>query len=114
MASDRGRLFLVDDAGPETMAHVGGDGIDLAFVAIEPHREVLAVFDPEVAVEVLLQRLGPLAQRGRQRAVARLGRAVRTRDEGRVDVALDFAERDGRLRERAVREARGIPRVLPT
>ena len=52
---DRLRLRLVDDAAPEQVAVVRGERVDLLSVRVEREGEVLAVLDPEVAVEAPLQ-----------------------------------------------------------
>ena len=44
-------LRLVDDAAPEQVAVVRGQGVDLLALVVHGEREVLAVLDPEVAVE---------------------------------------------------------------
>ena len=77
-ARDLRRLLLVDDAGPEAMAHVRAHAVDPLLVAVEPEREVAAVVavDPEVLVEPALQLGRPGGQRGGQLVVAGLGRAV--------------------------------------
>src|SRR5215204_2090924 len=53
-------LGLVDDAAPEQMPVVRGKRVDSATVGIQRNREVLAVLDPEVAVEPPLE-VGGLA-----------------------------------------------------
>ena len=65
MARHSSRLRLVDDAAPEQMADVRGERVDLIPVWVQREREVLAVLDPEVAVEppfevrrLLLQSVG--------------------------------------------------------
>ena len=49
------RLRLVDDAAPEQVAVVRGQRVDLLALGVEREREVLAVLDPEVAVEAALE-----------------------------------------------------------
>ena len=49
-------LRLVDDPAPQQVAVVRGERVDLAAVRVERDGEVLAVVDPEVAVESALER----------------------------------------------------------
>ena len=69
MSGDRLRLRLVDDAAPEKMAVVRGQRIDLPTVGVECDGEVLAVLDPEVAIEATLQ-IRRLARAGRPAPVS--------------------------------------------
>ena len=98
---DERRLLLVDDAGPQAVAHVRADAVDAALVAVETEREVaaVAVVDPEVLVEAALQLVGARAQRSRELVVAGLGRAVRR------------ARRARRTRSPAPRTARSASRA---
>src|SRR5262249_48058328 len=62
LARDRFRLRLVDDPAPEEVADVRRERVDLAPVLIECKREVVAVLDPEVAVEAPFQVGGLLLE----------------------------------------------------
>ena len=53
---NRFRLRLVDDPAPQQVPVVRSERIDLVAFGIDREREVLAVLDPEVAVEAPLQR----------------------------------------------------------
>ena len=51
MTRDRGRLLLVDDPGPEAVAHVRGERVDRALVGVEAERVPAAFRKPERRVE---------------------------------------------------------------
>ena len=95
------------------MADVRCDCINGPLVAIERERKRLLFFKPEVFVEPALEVGGFGVQTIRERIVARLGREVGSGNVGRVRVPLRFAQCDRRLRKLAIREANGVPGVLP-
>ena len=114
MSRDRLRLRLVDDAAPEQVPVVRRERVDLAAVLVEREREVLAVLDPEVAVEASLQigRVGRQAI-GERRVLPDLARQPRAAQLRVVGVALQLARRAREARELAVAERDRVPRVLP-
>ena len=114
MACDRFRLRLVDDAAPQQVAVVRGQRVDLAAVGVEREREVLAVLDPEVAVEAALE-VGRLALEpvGERRVLPDLAGEARAADLRVVGVALQLAGRPGEPRQPAVAVGDRVPGVLP-
>ena len=108
------RLRLVDDPAPEQVPVVRGERVDLAAVGVEREREVLAVLDPEVAVEAPLE-VGGLASRARRRTPrpSRSRGEARAADLGVVGVALELARRAREARQSAVAVGDRVPGVLP-
>src|SRR5450756_3002775 len=113
MCCDRRGLVHVDDAGPQTVTQVGGQGVDRALVGIERDGEIAAVGQPEGLVEAALERRRLVAPVLGDLDVAVLVREVRPGQVRRIRVALHLGERDRRLRELAAREADAVERVLP-
>ena len=115
VAHDGRRLVVFDDAAPEEVADVGGDGVDLPPVAVAGEREAVAVRHPEVAVEPSLEaRRLPLELVGERRVVpelraraARSASSRRTRNPGSRSIAR------GRLASVPSAEDNRVPRVLP-
>ena len=107
-------LRLVDDAAPEQVAVVGGEGVDLAAVGLEGEREVLPVRDPEVAVEAALEvRRLLLELVGERRVVPDLARQPGAAHLGVVGVALQLAGGAREAGQAAVAVRDRVPRVLP-
>src|SRR5688572_29267699 len=95
------------------MAGVRPDRVRLALLAVERHRVVALVLDPEALLEPLLEGARLAQQPLRQSMLAadrRQGRHPTLRIE---DVALDLGERDRRLRLDPVAIADRVARVLP-
>ena len=107
-------LVLVDDAAPQQVADVRSERVDLGAVGVEGEREVLAVFDPEVAVEAALQVGGLLFEPlGVGRVLPDLARQAGAAHLGVVGVALQLAGRPREPRQAAVAVGDRIPGVLP-
>src|SRR3954453_4210551 len=89
--------------------------INLRAVRVERDREVLAVFDPEVAVEAPLQvgcfLFEPIGELGILPDVAREGRPAHF---GVVRVTLELAGRAREPRQRTITIRDRVPGVLPT
>src|SRR5580692_7107995 len=97
MPCDRPRFRLVDYPAPQQVAVVGSQRIYLAAVVVEGYREVLAVLDPEVAVEAPLEIRGLLLQMlGERRVLPDLAGEAGTAHLGVVGIPLKLA---GRARE---------------
>ena len=98
-------VLVVDDAGPQAVAHVGRERVDRALVARRaPARSSRASAQPERLVEAAPQRRARArvqlrARRRRRRPAA----SSATGQLGGVDVALDLGERDRRRRRGARR-----------
>ena len=108
------RLRLVDDAAPEQVAVVRRQRVDLVAFRVERQREVLAVRDPEVAVEAPLEvgRL-PLQLVGVSRVLPDAPRQPGAAHLRVVGVALQLAGRAREARQPAVAVRDRVPRVLP-
>jgi hypothetical protein len=103
-----------DDAGPEQVADVGGQGVDLAAVGVEGERVVLAVLDPEVAVEAAFEVGGLLVEGVGEGGVVPDGAGqAGGAFLGVVGVALQFAGGAGEAGQAAVGVGDGVPGVLP-
>src|SRR5262249_28489328 len=114
VARDRPRLRLVDDPAPEQVADVRRERVDMVALRVERQREVLAVVDPEVAVEAALQRgrlaLEPLGERLVVPDQPGEARAANLRVVG---VALQLARRAREAGQPAVPVGDRVPGVLP-
>ncbi|HZT90402.1 MAG TPA: hypothetical protein VFA05_00010 [Gaiellaceae bacterium] len=100
------------DAAPEQMAHVRGDGVDRALVAVEAER--VEAVDPERIVEAAPQlRRIPLEPVREQVVAPHLARELGEPQLRVVDVALHLDGRDRRLGQRPVVEHHRAVRVLP-
>ena len=111
---DRLGLRLVDDAAPEQVPVVRGERVDLVPVRVEREREVLAIVDPEVAVEAALEVGGLLLQPvGERRVLPDLAGQPCAAHLGVVGVALQLAGRAREARQPAVAIRDRVPGVLP-
>ena len=106
-------LVLVDDARPQAVPDVGGQGIDRLLVGVESDGEPALLLQPEVPVEVGLEvgGLGPEAVVGG--GVAGLEGEVGAGQVRAVGVRLHLGEGDRRLGHPAVAVADAVPAVLP-
>ena len=59
---DRGGVLLVDDPGPQAVAHVGREGLHRLLLRVEGERVVPAVRQPEPLVEAQLQLRGAVGE----------------------------------------------------
>jgi hypothetical protein len=57
-----GSLAVVEDARPQQVPDVGGQAVDLPFVAVESEGVAAALVDPEVAPEVVAEVAGTLLE----------------------------------------------------
>ena len=96
------------------MAVVRGERVDLLALGVEREREVLALLDPEVAVEAALEvgRL-PLEPLGERRVLPDLAGQPGAAHLGVVGVALQFAGRPREAGQAAVAVGDRVPGVLP-
>ena len=114
MPGDRLRLGLVDDAAPEQVTDVRGQGVDLAAVDVQGEGVVLAVVDPEVAVEAPLECRSLLLELVRVGGIAPdLARQPRAAHLGVVGVPLQLAGRAGEAGQTPVAVRDRVPGVLP-
>src|SRR6266550_2416882 len=90
---DLAGAFRLSDSGPERMPGVGGEDRGLTIVLLQCER-VVAIVDPEVAIETLAQAFGLLLQRGRPLFLAHTTKKRRHLDFRLIDVALDLNQRD--------------------
>src|SRR5260370_33525148 len=104
MAGDGGGLARVDDAGPQAVADVGGQRVDLALLAIQAEGKVSLIRNPELLVKPLLEFVRLLRPVGRAVDVLAFGAEVRLGQEGRVGVALNLGEGNRWVGHRAVSE----------
>ena len=111
LCRDRLGFGLVDDAAPEQVAVVRGQRVDLVALRVEREGEVLAVRDPEVAVEAALEVGGLLLEPVGERRVlpdeARQAGAAHLRVVG---VALELARRAREAGQPCRRGRRSSPR----
>ena len=111
VAGDGLRLRLVDDAAPEQVAVVRREAVDLAPLLVQREREVLAVLDPEVAVEAALEVGGILLERvGELRVLPDLAREAGAAHLRVVRIALELARRTREAGQASRRGTRSSPR----
>ncbi|MNK82880.1 hypothetical protein D3C87_1026670 [compost metagenome] len=111
-AGDGGRLVLVDDAAGEAMAHVGGDGGDLAFLRVEGQGQ-RALREPERLVEAFLEGLGLANQLEASGDLSHGDEGLSHELLGDEVVALDLDGGDGVGDAGAVGVEDGLAGVLP-
>lgn len=105
---------VVEDAGPQQMAGVRGEGVDLASRAVEGEGVEGLLRHPEVGVETLAQGLGVGVELVRPRGVVPDGAGQLCRSaQGVVGVALCLGDGDAARRLGAVGEADRSLGVLP-
>ena len=92
-----------DDAAPEEMAGVRGDGLDRLLVAVQRVGVGADVLAPEVVFEALLELGGLLPQAGGQLGIAEVSGRLRQPNLRVEGVALELTQRLGPLHQRAVR-----------
>ena len=107
-------LAVVEDSRPQQMADVGGQAVDLAFVAVESEGVAAAIVYPEVAAEVVAEVAGTLLEPLCEHAVAPdLASQPRAAPLCVVNVARDLTGSDRSLREPPVGELDCVPAVFP-
>ena len=111
---DRTCFRLVDDPAPQKVAVVRRERVDLPSVLVEGEREVLAVLDPEVAVEPAFQvRRVRCELVGERRVLPDLTGETRAAYLGVVGVALQLARCPREAWKLSAAERDRVPRVLP-
>ena len=95
------------------MPRVGADHAARPSLAIERHRVIGLVGQPEVRLEPLAQPARPLAQRHGPLAEPEDGGQRRRRIQRGVEISLRLSQRDGRLREVPGGVHDRVLRVLP-
>ena len=114
LARDGLGLRLVDDAAPQQVAVVRRQRVDLVALGVEREREVLAVLDPEVAVEPPLEVGRLLLELVGERRVLPDGPGQASAAHLRVvGVALELAGRAREAGQPPVAVGDGVPGVLP-
>ena len=107
-------LRLVDDPAPEEMAVVRRQRVHLLALAVEREREILAVLDPEVAVEATPQVGGlPLELVRKRRVLPEETRQPRAAQLRVIGVPLQLAGRAREARDPTVAVRDRVPRILP-
>src|SRR5690606_33574277 len=102
------------DAGEQCLPRVRASDLTLALVTVERERIHPQALIPECRIESLAQLCGTIALSGSERLLTHHLGELRHVQPRRVDVALDLAQRDGRLGECAVAMKHRIAGVLPS
>src|SRR5438105_10071548 len=107
------RVLRRGDAAPERVAGVRRRDLALPLRAVQGDRIAADLLAPERGLEPLPQLPRLLLQRLGERRVADDARERGTGELGVVDIALHFAQRDGRVGEPAVGMEYRVVRILP-
>ena len=115
MISQRGSLIVINDTAPKKLSNVGAQAIHFFLIAVQSQGEELAVFNPEILVETLLQLCRLYFQLGCKRLIL----PYLTGQPGTaylriVGVALNLTGGPRSTGEGTIMEKDRIPRVLPT
>src|SRR5438477_1304348 len=110
--SDLGGAFRLRDSGPERVPGVGGENRSLTIALLQCER-VVAIVDPEIAIETLAQPLSLLLQSRCPLFLAYATKECCHLDFCPVDVTLHLNQCDRGLGERAIGVYDPVARVFP-